>query len=346
MRLLSSFIAFALLSVIVDASSLHDGYHRAANHNKLARRGNGRCKPRPSSSPSGAHPPPSPSPIKGSSTPGNNNVNNKGNDGSSNNHNKDNGSGSNNKVTPASNKEDDSGSKGGNSGNNGGDSPESIIQGLIDVKSDCGPTGATKQITSKSGPNGAIDWLNCGVNDNGWNPPFVTVKDLINVDLTEALKQPDSPFHACADFLWAFNQYGNQFGIPPILLASIAMQESTCNPQTVGGAGEQGLMQITPDKCNNAPDGNCKDVNYNVMTGAKYFADTLALNNGNVLVTVGQYNGWAPGMTYGDATAMRWSCCRCQNNLDYLHQVFNGWIQNYDAYTHGLGIYFNLNVCG
>lgn len=37
------------------------------------------------------------------------------------------------------------------------------------------------------------------------------------------------------------------------------MQESSCDPSTVGGAGEQGLMQLTKDKCGSAPDGNCKD---------------------------------------------------------------------------------------
>lgn len=37
------------------------------------------------------------------------------------------------------------------------------------------------------------------------------------------------------------------------------MQESTCNPATVGGGGEQGLMQLTWDKCGDAPGGNCKD---------------------------------------------------------------------------------------
>lgn len=48
--------------------------------------------------------------------------------------------------------------------------------------------------------------------------------------------------------------------VPPILVASIAMQESTCNANTVGGAGEQGLMQLTQDKCGSAPNGNCRDV--------------------------------------------------------------------------------------
>jgi len=49
------------------------------------------------------------------------------------------------------------------------------------------------------------------------------------------------------------------YGIPPIIMASFAMQESGCNPNTVGGGGEQGLMQITKEKCAGAPGGNCKD---------------------------------------------------------------------------------------
>ena len=96
------------------------------------------------------------------------------------------------------------------------------------------------------------------------------------------------------------------------------MQESGCDPSRVGGAGEQGLMQITPDKCGNAPNGNCQDIvrffwlplrrlrdtilslsqDYNIKTGAEYFANLLATNNGDTFITIGQYNGWYPGMTY------------------------------------------------
>ena len=107
--------------------------------------------------------------------------------------------------------------------------------------------------------------------------------------------------------------------VPPILLASIALQESTCNPDTVGGAGEQGLMQLTSDKCNEAPGGNCKDLvrshcfhgihtythsldglsqDYNIRTGAKFFSDTVASQGGNALEAIGMYNGWTRGMTY------------------------------------------------
>ena len=76
--------------------------------------------------------------------------------------------------------------------------------------------------------------------------------------------------------------------MPATLLASFAMKASSCNPDTVGGAGEQGLMQSTKDKCGEAPNGNCKDPvslsvkfgslrhnnirlqNYNIQTGAKF----------------------------------------------------------------------------
>lgn len=82
------------------------------------------------------------------------------------------------------------------------------------------------------------------------------------------------------------------------MLASFALQESSCNPQTVGGAGEMGLMQITQDKCVGAPGNNCLDADFNIRTGAKYFADNLKANNGDLLKSIGSYNGWIQGMTY------------------------------------------------
>lgn len=40
---------------------------------------------------------------------------------------------------------------------------------------------------------------------------------------------------------------------------------------------------------------------YNIRTGAQYFANTLESNNGNVLLTLGNYNGWPAGMTHVSA---------------------------------------------
>jgi hypothetical protein len=222
------------------------------------------------------------------------------------------------------------------------------VAGLIDVTvSRCGSNGATKKITSTTGPNGDIDWLNCGITGSGWNPPFITVNDIVAVDLSQAVKEPGTPFSACGQFVSLFEKYADQYGLKAIMLASFAMQESSCNPATVGGAGEQGLMQLTVDKCGGAPGGNCKDPDYNIKTGAKYFSQTLSDNGGNLLLSIGEYNGWYSGLTVAKATAAaHTSCCRCQNNLDYLFQYMNGWVQNVDAYSLNLGKYHNLNVCG
>jgi hypothetical protein len=103
----------------------------------------------------------------------------------------------------------------------------------------------TVKTTHKTGPNGNIDWLNCGVDGSGWRPPFVKVSDLISADLSSAIQKGGSPFKACSKYVHLFEQYGAQHGLPPIMLASFALQESSCNPETVGGGGEQGLMQIT-----------------------------------------------------------------------------------------------------
>ncbi|KAJ7910585.1 lysozyme-like domain-containing protein, partial [Mycena leptocephala] len=163
------------------------------------------------------------------------------------------------------------------------------VAGTIQVTSDqCGPSGAT----------GA-----------GWTPPHITVDDMIVKDLSEALKDPNTPFKACAAYEDMFNKHASEFGLKPIMLAAFAMQESTCNPATVGGGGEQGLMQLTEDKCGAAPGGDCRDPDYNIRTGAKYFADTLSGNGGSVLVSIGEYNGWSPGLTQEKATAARDSSC-------------------------------------
>ncbi|KIL65975.1 glycoside hydrolase family 23 protein [Amanita muscaria Koide BX008] len=221
--------------------------------------------------------------------------------------------------------------------------------GIIHVSSSsCGPTGATAKTSATTGPNGSIDWLNCGINGGGWSPPYVRATDVVAQDLNAALSSPNSAFKACAPYVYLFQKYGNMFNIPPIMLASFAMQESTCNPHAVGGAGEQGLMQISRDKCGGAPGGNCQDPDYNVHTGAQFFSQTLNDNGGNLLLAIGTYNGWYNGLTFGEATAAaKTNCCPCQNNLDYLHQFLNGWMQNIDARdtTPPLGKYFNLNVC-
>ncbi|KAJ7680521.1 lysozyme-like protein [Mycena polygramma] len=228
----------------------------------------------------------------------------------------------------------------------------------------CGPSNASTKTTATTGPNGDIDWLNCGLTTgksvysqcltlfqialvgSGWNPPEIQMQDIIVKDLRPALKEPGTPLAACGKYIDLFYEFANQTKVQPIMLVAFAMQESGCNPDIVGGGGEQGIMQLSKDKCGNAPNGNCKDPAYNIKTGAMYFARALSDNGGNVLRSVGEYNGWTLGMTQAKATTARYSsCCTCQNNLDYLHQYMNGWIQNIDPYSSNLGKYHNLDVC-
>ncbi|KAK7687176.1 hypothetical protein QCA50_009680 [Cerrena zonata] len=225
-------------------------------------------------------------------------------------------------------------------------SPAPSVGGLLTIGSACGASGATDKVTATSGPNGNIDFFNCGVEGSGWNPPHVTVQDLKVKDLGEVLNDPNSPFKPCAPFIDMFYKYAAENGIPPILIAATAMQESTCNPHSVGGGGEQGLMQITKEKCGGAPGGNCQDPDFNIRVGAGFLANTIKNAGGNVIQAVAQYNGWFPGMNIGQATAARNSaCCLCQNNLDYLQQYFNGWCQGISPYQNHIGKYFNLDVC-
>ncbi|KDE07913.1 hypothetical protein MVLG_01823 [Microbotryum lychnidis-dioicae p1A1 Lamole] len=209
--------------------------------------------------------------------------------------------------------------------------------GLFGVStSQCGASGATEAITKSSGPNGAESWLNCGFStsnpNSGWNPPYIKISQLRARTMEEALAMPNSVFSACKPYVYLFEKYGSQLGLPPILLASIAMQESSCNAGTMGDhGGAWGLMQITSDKCGNAPNGNCADPDYNVGTGARYLKGLLDQQNGDVLVSLGMYNGWYRGLTYYGATKIRDSCFQCQNNGDYHQQLLNGWMQGIDG---------------
>ncbi|EJT98468.1 glycoside hydrolase family 23 protein [Dacryopinax primogenitus] len=203
------------------------------------------------------------------------------------------------------------------------------------------------QVSVSGGPNGLESWMNCGISSkSGWNPPYVTMDDVVTVDLSTALSTVGTPFAACQSFVGYFESAGQQYGIPPIILASIALQESSCDASSMGAGGTTGLMQISQDKCGGAPGGNCLDPEFNIAAGARYLADTVQQTGGNFLLALGYYNGWYIGMTVDAVLAVgQGSCCGCMQNLDYLQQSLNGWFVGEDAYAIGLGSWQNLAVC-
>jgi len=188
--------------------------------------------------------------------------------------------------------------------------------------------------------------MNCGITtEAGWDPPYVSIDDIVTVTLEEAMSAVGTPFSACQDYVQYFEQWGTEYGIPSIILASIALQESSCDDGATGAGGTTGLMQISLDKCTGAPGGNCYDASFNIQAGAKYLSDTIAQEGGNFLLALGEYNGWYIGMTVQKVLAVQYSCCGCMQNLDYLQQSLNGWFVGKDAYGLGLGSYQNLAVC-
>ncbi|KAG8886218.1 hypothetical protein FRB97_006221 [Tulasnella sp. 331] len=236
---------------------------------------------------------------------------------------------------------------------------------LIQVEdSKCGPSRATWPPTVASGPNGHIDWIDCGISatnpkdDHGWTPPTVTLNELVYMDLGTALRDPKTPFGACRKYLDSFTRVAGSKGLPAILLASFAMQESTCNPKATGKGGEVGMFQLAPENCKGVSREECYEQETNMRLAAEYIQAQIHAAGGSILLMIGNYNGWNKGMTYQDGTKARHSsCCYCQNNLDYVHQVVNGWLQNTQTTWYGengnklsspvnLGTFNNLNVCG
>jgi len=223
------------------------------------------------------------------------------------------------------------------------------ISGLIniavnDYSSSCGSPDASPTSDERTGPNGSIDWLNCGISKSNpnsqWNAPTLKISDIVVKELTA-----DGVFAPCAPFFDMFHAAAKKYDIPAIFIASFAMQESTCQPDAKGDNGHAyGLMQIV-DKCDGAPNGNCLDPAFNIDRGTSYFRSVLDQFDGNLLHAIGQYNGWPVDMSYSHATAAAYtSCCVCQNNLDYMHQMLNLWMQGLNGQLYKP--YNNLAVCG
>ncbi|CCA70009.1 related to glycoside hydrolase family 23 protein-Laccaria bicolor [Serendipita indica DSM 11827] len=201
----------------------------------------------------------------------------------------------------------------------------------------CGKN-ATPNVQSWTGPNGSADYLTCGIRDSGWEPPMMTLDNAVIKSLDEILSMPGNPLAPCTNLLGDFNAVAASHGVPAALLAAIALQESTCRSGVIGRNGEVGLMQLTPDKCVN--DGRCWYDRGNIEMGAEVFKNFLNAAGGNMLLALGNYNGWVKFMTVADANNK--PTCGQRNNLDYLMNVMNGYLQGVDPASVNMGTFFNL----
>lgn len=119
------------------------------------------------------------------------------------------------------------------------------------LKGKCPNPGA-----SEDEPNGTQDFLNCGVESGGWSPPDVKLSDLKMLSPEQAGES--KLFAPCKKHLWAFKNAAAKHNVPLTVLLSFAFQESSCDTNLGGNGRENGLMQLTDDKCGGAPKGDCK----------------------------------------------------------------------------------------
>ena len=97
------------------------------------------------------------------------------------------------------------------------------------------------------GPNGSQAWLDTGLKDRGWNPPFLDINSLSTISLDDYYAGFGS---ACQQYDQAFQNSGQKYGINPAILAVLAMQESSCDANA--GGPTPGLMQCDPSNCQNS----------------------------------------------------------------------------------------------
>jgi hypothetical protein len=61
--------------------------------------------------------------------------------------------------------------------------------------------------SSPGAPNGAEEWLNCGIHSGGWTPPYLALNQVVAADLNA-----NGIFAPCAPYFDLFTQYGGEFG--------------------------------------------------------------------------------------------------------------------------------------
>ena len=96
------------------------------------------------------------------------------------------------------------------------------------------------------GPNGAEEWLNRGVVNKGWNPPFLSINNLTHISLDAYY---NGVGRSCKQYDQYFKSSGKKYNIDPAILAFLVMQQSSCNADA--GTATPGLMQCAPFNCQN-----------------------------------------------------------------------------------------------
>jgi len=72
-----------------------------------------------------------------------------------------------------------------------------------------------------SGPNGSLDWLNCGIESGGWTPPHIAIDDLVYVNLADVAWKEGSPFKPCAPYISQFEAHAGENGCTSLFVYTL-----------------------------------------------------------------------------------------------------------------------------
>lgn len=104
-------------------------------------------------------------------------------------------------------------------------------------------------------------------------------------EATEALS-----FSGAEAYYDIFKEASATYGVDINLLMAMAKQESDFNPNAVSHSGAMGVMQLMPFTAEAMGVENPFDPYQNIMGGAKYIADKLAMYGGDVSLALAAYN--------------------------------------------------------
>lgn len=118
-----------------------------------------------------------------------------------------------------------------------------------------------------------------------------------------------------------FEAASEKYQVPLNLLKAVAKQESDFNVYSVSYAGAQGLMQLMPSTARSLGVTDSFDVWQNVMGGAKYLSQKLAMYNGNVRLALAAYNAGSGNVSkYGGVPPFKETRDYIRKVLTYMEQ--------------------------
>lgn len=118
-----------------------------------------------------------------------------------------------------------------------------------------------------------------------------------------------------------FEEAAEKYQVPIALLKAVAKAESNFNPEDVSSSGAMGIMQLMPETAKGLGVTDPFDPEQNIMGGAKYLADKLAMYDGNVELALAAYNAGSGNVAkYGGVPPFEETKTYIKRVLSYMEE--------------------------